>query len=329
MTKDHTDQPLYRSLAAEISNQISAGELAAGSKLPTIRQFAKDKQVSVGTARHTYQFLADSGLISTRQGSGCYVACPETAEPISRKEQAIESIDKMLRQLADLDFSIRDIQILLELKLRQLEERFRNVRVAVVAESPEMRTVLLNSLATIPNVDFALFLLSNLREQPQRLEADFDFVVCEEKHAAELKLLVQGKIPVMQVAMTLSADTGKEIGQIPAQTKVGIISISHNFLDVMTEDFSGFVSRDVEAEIFLLGESAGFDEFLSSREIILMPPHCKDLISRDEEQLLKKAGQNGVKILRYDLRVDRGSWLYVADAAEQAYKEAKLKLNRR
>ncbi|HZW98393.1 MAG TPA: GntR family transcriptional regulator [Bacillota bacterium] len=329
MTKEQAELPLYQSLAAELSEQIYSGKLPAGFKLPTIRQFAKDREVSVGTAKHTYQVLADSGLISTRQGSGSYVTSLEAAEPASRKERALESIDNMLLQLAALDFSVRDIRILLELKLRQLEERIRNARVAIVGESPEARSVILNSLTTIPNVDYVWFLLSNLREQPQRLEADFDFVVCEEKHIDELKQIVRGEMPVMQLALTLTADTIAEIGRIPSQARAGVVSLSHTFLSVMKEDFSRYVSSDIETEYFMFGESAGFSEFLLSKDVVLVPPHCTGFISREKEQMLKDARQNGVQILRYDLRVDRGSWLYIADAAEKAYKKAKQRLNRR
>ncbi|HHU07407.1 MAG TPA: GntR family transcriptional regulator [Clostridiaceae bacterium] len=329
MTKGQAELPLYRGLAAELSEQISAGKIPAGTKLPTIRQFAKDKQISVGTAKHTYEVLADSGLISTKQGSGSYVASLESAEPVSRKEQALESIDNMFQQLTELDFPVREIRIFLELKLRQLEERLRNVKVAVVGESPEGRSVILNSLDSIPNVDYVWFILSNLREQPQRLAADFDFVVCEEKHIDELRQIVQGEVPVMQLALTLTADTIAKIGRIPLQTKVGVISLSNNFLQKMKDDFYRYVNCDIEAECFLYSESADFGEFLQSQDIVLVPPHCTELISRTEEQMLKDARAQNVEFLRYDLKVDRGSWLYIADAAEEVYNKAKQKLNRR
>ncbi|MGI6090212.1 MAG: GntR family transcriptional regulator [Saccharofermentanales bacterium] len=330
MAERKTDIPLYRILAQELSEQIASGELPAGTQLPTIRQLAGDKQVSVGTAKHAYQHLAEAGLIVTIQGSGSYVAANDTADTKSRKEQALEAIDQMLLQLSQLDFSLRDIQIFLELKMRQLEERFRNVRVAVVGESPELRSVILNDLSTIPNADYVRFLLSDIKDQPFRLKADFDLVVCEEKNTAELEQLVKGEVPVMQLALTLSPTAIKEFSCIPADTRVGILCLSHTFLDKMLADFSHYVSLEAEAEVYLFGgDAADFSDFLLRQELVLVPPHCTDFISRKEEQELRSALKGQVRILRYDLRVDRGSWLYISDAVAAAYKAAKQKLNRR
>ncbi|NLB09005.1 MAG: GntR family transcriptional regulator [Clostridiales bacterium] len=330
MIERKADGPLYRSLARELSEQIISGELPAGTRLPTIRQLAGDKQVSVGTAKHAYQYLAETGLIVMIQGSGSYVAANDTEDNKSRKEQALEAIDQMLAQLSQLDFSLRDIQIFLELRMRQMEERFRNVRVAVVGESPELRSVILNGLSTIPNADYVRFLLADIRDQPFRLEADFDLIVCEEKNTAELEQLTKNKVPVMQLALTLCPATIKEFSGIPKAARVGILSLSHTFLDKILADFSHYVSLETEAEVYLFGgDATDFSDFLLRQDLILVPPHCTDFISRKEEQELRAALKGQVRMLRYDLRVDRGSWLYISDAVAAAYKAAKQKLNRR
>ncbi len=331
MIERKAEIPLYRSLAQELSEQIISGELPAGTQLPTIRQLAVDKQISVGTAKHAYQYLAETGLIVMIQGSGSYVAAAnDTEDNKSRKEQALEAIDQMLSQLSQLDFSLRDIRIFLELRMRQMEERFRNVRVAVVGESPELRSVILNSLSTIPNADYIRFLLADIRDQPSRLEADFDLIVCEEKNTAELEQLTKNKVPVMQLALTLCPTAIKEFSSIPKAARVGILSLSHTFLDKMLADFSYYVSLETEAEIYLFGgEVADFSAFLLRQDLVLVPPHCTDFISRKEEQELRTALKGQVRMLRYDLRVDRGSWLYISDAVAAAYKAAKQKLNRR
>ncbi|HHV42530.1 MAG TPA: GntR family transcriptional regulator [Clostridiaceae bacterium] len=329
ITEHNMEIPLYQRLALEVSGQIKAGELQAGTQLPTIREFAREKQVSIGTANHAYQLLADSGQIEMIQGSGTYVATVAVGEQRSRKEQALEAIDNMIQSLLELDFSLREIQIFLELRMRQQEERFRNVCIAIVGESPELRSVMLNSLANIPNVDFVRFLLSDLREQPFRLAADFDLVVCEEKNKAELEQMVRGKIPVMQLALTLSPVTVTELSSIPSQAQVGILSFSHTFLDRMVEDFSHYASLNTEIEKFLLTDSEDFTNFLMRQELVLVPTHCTEFISRREEERLRAATHEHVKLLRYDLRVDRGSWLYISEASAAIYKEAKQKLKRR
>jgi DNA-binding transcriptional MocR family regulator len=57
-----------------ISSLIEAGELPAGTQLPTIRDFAKVAGTSVGTIADSWSSLRDAGLILTRRRGGSTVA---------------------------------------------------------------------------------------------------------------------------------------------------------------------------------------------------------------------------------------------------------------
>ncbi|WP_188583264.1 aminotransferase-like domain-containing protein [Azorhizobium oxalatiphilum] len=57
-----------------IRRRIAGRVLNAGEKLPSIRQFARDMQVSPSTVVEAYDRLAAEGLIRSRPGSGFYVA---------------------------------------------------------------------------------------------------------------------------------------------------------------------------------------------------------------------------------------------------------------
>lgn len=60
-------------IAAGISRLITTGDLAAGDRLPTVRELAKELGVSPATVSHAWQTLAGAGLITSRGRSGSFV----------------------------------------------------------------------------------------------------------------------------------------------------------------------------------------------------------------------------------------------------------------
>ena len=66
--------PAYIQLYRQIRTDIVSGNYAYGDKLPSKRLLADESGVSVITAEHAYQLLAEEGYIESRQRSGYYVS---------------------------------------------------------------------------------------------------------------------------------------------------------------------------------------------------------------------------------------------------------------
>lgn len=66
-------EPTPRGIAAGISRLITAGDLAPGDRLPTVRELAAELGVSPATVSHAWQTLAAAGLITSRGRSGSFV----------------------------------------------------------------------------------------------------------------------------------------------------------------------------------------------------------------------------------------------------------------
>ena len=71
--------PLYEQVVAAITREISAGRLAPGDTLPSVRALAADLLVSVITIKRAYDELERAGLIYSRQGVGAFVAADAVA----------------------------------------------------------------------------------------------------------------------------------------------------------------------------------------------------------------------------------------------------------
>jgi len=84
-------QPMYRQLESQLRDFILAGELKAGTKLPTIRALAGELSCSVITTQRAYQDLEGEGLILTRQGWGTVVADIPEEKLNARRREAVEA----------------------------------------------------------------------------------------------------------------------------------------------------------------------------------------------------------------------------------------------
>jgi GntR family transcriptional regulator len=71
---DLSDEPLQGQIVRQIRAKILAGDLPAGSDLPSIRKLALEQHVSVITIQRAYETLEHQGLIHSRRGKGFFVS---------------------------------------------------------------------------------------------------------------------------------------------------------------------------------------------------------------------------------------------------------------
>jgi DNA-binding transcriptional MocR family regulator len=76
-----------RGIAAAVGRLVSAGELPAGTRLPTVRDVARELGVSPTTVSEAWRSLTRAGAILTRGRSGTFVADPAATRPGRRYSQ--------------------------------------------------------------------------------------------------------------------------------------------------------------------------------------------------------------------------------------------------
>lgn len=84
------NQPIYDQIRGQIKNLILKGELSEGEQLPSIRNLAKELQISVITTKRAYEELEREGFIETVAGKGSYVAAQDRELLREKKLQIIE-----------------------------------------------------------------------------------------------------------------------------------------------------------------------------------------------------------------------------------------------
>ncbi len=70
-----SDKPRYLAIADAISDDISAGRLAVGDRLPPQRKLAKRLDVDFTTVARGYVEAQKRGLIESKVGQGTFVRC--------------------------------------------------------------------------------------------------------------------------------------------------------------------------------------------------------------------------------------------------------------
>jgi GntR family transcriptional regulator len=77
--------PMYKQITDQARDAIASGELAAGDKLPSIRELAEALNTSVITVKRAYLDLENEGCIISRPGLGSFVAAVDPAQLRERK----------------------------------------------------------------------------------------------------------------------------------------------------------------------------------------------------------------------------------------------------
>jgi DNA-binding transcriptional regulator YhcF (GntR family) len=66
--------PPYEQLRIELIKQVKSGELAGGTRLPTVRKLAEDLGIAPNTVARTYRELEADGFIETRGRNGSFIS---------------------------------------------------------------------------------------------------------------------------------------------------------------------------------------------------------------------------------------------------------------
>ena len=198
------DIPIYQQLVDVIVTHVKNGSLPYDTRLPTVRDLAAQLNVARGTVKRAYDELEQRGVITKVQGRGTFV-CYQPASSGSAKDRAMAAIDRMLDTLEELKLSQAEIQIFLDLKLRERAFRREDLKIAVVECNPEALSQLTDQLrAAVGPAELYGHLLREVKDYPYRLGEDMDLIVTSAAHAEEIRSLISQKEKIARVALRLA-----------------------------------------------------------------------------------------------------------------------------
>lgn len=96
LPKTEDNKPIYQQIVDHVKKLITTGELGIGSKLPSIRQLARELEVSAITTKRAYEELDREHFITTVPSKGSFVAERDLEQV---KEEYLTKIEILMREL--------------------------------------------------------------------------------------------------------------------------------------------------------------------------------------------------------------------------------------
>ena len=85
---DYRDvRPIYTQIIDSFKEQITAGILRTGDKLPSVRELAVQLAINPNTIQRSYRALESEGWIVTVPGKGCFVSANSSCQEQELKKQ--------------------------------------------------------------------------------------------------------------------------------------------------------------------------------------------------------------------------------------------------
>lgn len=313
------DIPIYRQLVDSIHAAVKKGDLPAGHQLPTVQELTQQLGIARGTAKRAYDELERIGLVEKVQGRGTFV-CYQPGNSGSRKEQAMSAIDSMLDQLEEMGFTPSEINIFLNLKLRERAEQETHAKVALVECNPENLYQMSQQFRHINGVDTYPYLLESIQQYPYKLNEDFDLIVTTASHADYLKSVVPSEKKIVRVALRLSAESLAPIIKLRPGKKLGIVGHSRRFADLLYRTAQTY-AEDVELHTPVLASAEMIVAYLQEKDAILVPISYERYFTKPVVDALHRFRGT---LIECDYEMDEGSVLYLETKIKRLLSEKRI-----
>ena len=133
-----SSEPIFEQIAFQVKRSVARGEVPAGTRLPSVRQLARELAVNPNTVVRAYDVLESDGIVVRRKGSGCFTTDRGSDLDATRRQ---EELERLVRRTATeafhLGFTAREIRAALAESLRALD--FKARKRAPVREREEHR----------------------------------------------------------------------------------------------------------------------------------------------------------------------------------------------
>lgn len=113
-----SETPIYLQLVEQVSRAIARGELRTGDKLPAVRVLAAELVINPNTVARAYTLLEQSGLVTTKTGSGTFVSDPALRHADAAEINILaERMDTLITRAVNLGLSRTELTELFDQRL--------------------------------------------------------------------------------------------------------------------------------------------------------------------------------------------------------------------
>lgn len=106
-------RPIYTQIFDGFRDQILAGVLQQGDKLPSVRELASMLTINPNTIQRAYRELEAEGWIATVPGKGCFV-CGAPYLAVEETAQLWQEFDALTQRMKEAGITLEEITAHLE-----------------------------------------------------------------------------------------------------------------------------------------------------------------------------------------------------------------------
>ena len=116
---NQSKEPIYEQIIQQVKKLILNGELKEGDALPSMRQLAKDLQISLITTKRAYEELEKDGYIYSIVGKGSFVKEHDLEIILQKKEQVLkEKLTEAMTIAREIEMTNEELHQFLEQLLK-------------------------------------------------------------------------------------------------------------------------------------------------------------------------------------------------------------------
>ncbi|NLG87838.1 MAG: GntR family transcriptional regulator [Clostridiaceae bacterium] len=117
----NADRPIYTQLIEQIELKICSGIYAPGSRLPSVRDLAREASVNPNTMQRALAKLEEDGLLYSTRTSGRFVTEDDSVINQVKSKLAQEQIQDFLKKMKQLGFDNKEILNMLKTMLEEVK----------------------------------------------------------------------------------------------------------------------------------------------------------------------------------------------------------------
>jgi GntR family transcriptional regulator len=119
--------PIYEQIVAQMIYGVAAGNLEAGTFIPSVRELAEQLLVHPNTVARAFQELEHAGVVTPRRGRGMEVTTDAPRACLSLRDKLVrERIRQALREAAASALAPDDVRRIVDEELTAVNARRRS-----------------------------------------------------------------------------------------------------------------------------------------------------------------------------------------------------------
>ena len=116
------DRPIYAQLIEQIELKICSGVYTPGSRLPSVRDLAREASVNPNTMQRALAQLEEDGLLYSTRTSGRFVTEDDNMIYQVKSKLAQEQMRDFLKNMRQLGFENKEILSMLKTMLEEVKQ---------------------------------------------------------------------------------------------------------------------------------------------------------------------------------------------------------------